>query len=426
MQWKLALNMLEEYDTYGCNSMFDIRYSKNMHYSGNFWWATSNHIKKLPKIIESYYCAPEDWICTKNDKMISIFSSNFESGQHYNLNYDAFNYVLPINFNIYAYKYCNDDLKNLDYSQLIKHYLLYGKNENRICSMPMNFDFIFYKNAYFGNIKISDKKIVKHWFEKGKLKNLKYNLNRNIIGYFHIFQKEGWKKSFDLIFSKIKESNLYENTIEIRIGIVNDLKYIEDDERLKDKKIKIIFHKSSLEYERPTLYHMKESSYIDENNTLYWYCHTKGIRHFNTEKETYIIDWINLLSYWNFTKWKYAIYFLKEFDTYGCNAILNKIHYSGNFWWATSKHIQKLPFIIPDYYTAPENWVCTINNKMFNIFSCNINPYNNNFPKEIYDLPKDFNMFRYKKLNNDLKNLSMEEIIPHYIYHGKKEGRKYK
>ena len=425
-QWKLAINMLDKYDIYGCNKLYDKRYSKNIHYSGNFWWATSKHVKKLPKIINTYYCAPEDWICTKNNKMISIFSSNFQSGQHYCLPYTKSNYLLPSNFNIFAYQICNKDLESLSYEELIKHYFTYGKKENRIYSMPYNFDFIFYKNAYHETYKLSEYKLVNHWFKIGIYKNFKFNCKSNIIGYFHICQKDGWKKSFDLIFSYIKNSGLYDATNEIRIGIVNDTGIIEDDIIIHDPKFKIIFCNNSSQYERPTLYHMRNSSFNDLGNTLYWYCHSKGLRHFNTENENKIINWIELLSYWNFTQWKLAIKMLKNYNTYGCNALSSRVHYSGNFWWAKATHIQQLPSNIEDYYTAPEDWVCKKNDKMFNIFSSNIVHYNESYDKSNYEIPDDFDIDNYRNLNKDLKNLSYEELIPHYLYHGKKEGRSYK
>lgn len=425
-QWKLAVQMLNKYDTYGCNKLYDPRYSKNTHYSGNFWWAKSSHIKHLPKVIETYYCAPEDWVCTKNDKMLCIFSSNFESGHHYGKPYASSNYILPNNFNIYAYQICNSDLKHFSFSQLIEHFLTNGKNENRIYSMPPNFDFIFYRNAYEETYNLNYKKLVKHWFSKGVHQNLINNANKNIIGYFHICQKKGWKKSFDIIFSNIKDSGLYNSTKEIRIGIVNDKGKIEDNRRLKDPKFKILFCNLSSEYERPTLYHMKKNSLIDNSNSIYWYCHSKGIKHFNTPNEKRIIDWINLLCYWNFTHWKLAIRFLNNYDTYGCNAITTKVHYSGNFWWAKASHIQQLPDKIGDYYTGPEDWVCIKNDKMFNIFSSNVVHYNSCFPKEKYEIPDDFDMDTYRNLYKDLKNLTYEDLIPHYMYHGKNEGRRYK
>ena len=36
------------------------------HFSGNFWWATSNYISKLNQCKDSYY-APEMWVLSKHD-----------------------------------------------------------------------------------------------------------------------------------------------------------------------------------------------------------------------------------------------------------------------------------------------------------------------------------------------------------------------
>ena len=51
----------------------------------------------------------------------------------------------------------------------------------------------------------------------------------------------------------------------------------------------------------------------------------------------------------------------EAYDTVGCNYfdrnIQNNKHYSGNFWWSKPSHIKRLSDYIPDYYTAPEDWV---------------------------------------------------------------------
>ena len=122
-------------------------------------------------------------------------------------------------------------------------------------------------------------------------------MNKNIIGYFHICQKPGWEKSFDIIFEEIKNSGLYNASKEIRCGIVNDEGIIAMNDRLQDLKLKIIFCKNSAEYERPTLYHMRKFSEKDPENTVYWYAHSKGISHFGTYVENNVIDWIKLLLY---------------------------------------------------------------------------------------------------------------------------------
>jgi hypothetical protein len=43
----------------------------------------------------------------------------------------------------------------------------------------------------------------------------------------------------------------------------------------------------------------------------------------------------------------------------------------------------------------------------------------------IFDMPDDFNIYNYKKLNNDLKDMNRNEILLHWLKHGNKEDRKY-
>lgn len=252
--------------------------------------------------------------------------------------------------------------------------------------------------------------------------------NKTIIGYFHVCQKEGWERSFDIIFSEIKKSGLYDRTSEIRVGIVNDLGSLIDNSRFHDSKIKIILIANSNEYERPTLLHMRVHADIDNVNTCYYYVHTKGITHWGKSNESFIVDWINFLLYFNITKWKFALSVLEFMDTYGCNAI-HKQHYSGNFWWSNSSHLKKLNVYIPDYYTAPEDYICTVNDKMFNIFSSGLQGmghYSNPYPSENYLIPDDFDLDAYYTINSDLHHLSYEDLIYHYLKWGKYEGKNYK
>ena len=203
----------------------------------------------------------------------------------------------------------------------------------------------------------------------------------NIIGYIHVCQKGEWYKSYDLLIDAIRTSKLYDNTSEIRVGIVNEYSQIIKDERFNDPKIKIIFVGDSKLYERPTLLHMKEYSCKDKPGTLYYYLHTKGIRWFGTEYEKEVLDWINSMLYWNIIKWQYAVEKLYKHSTYGCN--FNGGHYVGNFWWATQNHIKKLPDKIADYYTAPEDWILTNKDGMYCSYNCGT-IFKLPYPKDLY------------------------------------------
>ena len=190
-----------------------------------------------------------------------------------------------------------------------------------------------------------------------------------IIGYIHVCQIGKWTIPFDMIMKSVRESGLYDNCREIRIGVANDRVTIIPDERFNDPKIKIIAHGPCSTYERLTLHIMRHHAEID--NCQYWYAHTKGITHFdnNNLKSECVIDWIKLMIYWNFTEWEKASSNLFNYDTYGCEYTSNpKLHYSGNFWWANSCYIRTLPKIIGPEYCDPEFWLL---NRQKNLI-CNI------------------------------------------------------
>jgi hypothetical protein len=80
-QYKKCIELLDKYDTVGVNLTKD----PPIHYSGNFWWSTSNYIKKLDPCIMIYYNSPEFWLTEKNiGKYNSLWNSNIN---HYDEEY---------------------------------------------------------------------------------------------------------------------------------------------------------------------------------------------------------------------------------------------------------------------------------------------------------------------------------------------------
>jgi hypothetical protein len=212
-----------------------------------------------------------------------------------------------------------------------------------------------------------------------------------IIGYIHICQLGNWERSLNMIFSKIKDSGLYDAVKEIRCGVLTHNNTIVYNNILFDKKIKIIYTGYSSEYERPTLLHMRNSAETDSSDTMYFYFHTKGLRWFGTDKEENVVDWIKLLLYWNIEKWTDAIEKLHTHDTYGCNFYKNDNnypdHYSGNFFWVKNNYLKILDNYINIGYNDPEFWLCLKPGKFFNAYSSGLEGmghYNNPYPETIY------------------------------------------
>lgn len=64
---KLNLELLETYDAVGCS----LTNWPSLHFSGNFWWAKSEHVCTLPPA-GNEYLDPEMYICKIHGKYISL------------------------------------------------------------------------------------------------------------------------------------------------------------------------------------------------------------------------------------------------------------------------------------------------------------------------------------------------------------------
>ena len=81
-KYNVALNVLKEFDTYGCKydnpivPPFHYRY-----YAGNFWWSKASYIKTLPSFSDderkNRYWA-ENWLLLKSAHVFSAFNTPVE------------------------------------------------------------------------------------------------------------------------------------------------------------------------------------------------------------------------------------------------------------------------------------------------------------------------------------------------------------
>jgi len=82
-----CMKHLEEYDAVGIN----LTNRPSLHYSGNFWWSKSSHIRTLQKCTYSCYNAPEFWITSIPGKYSNLWSSGVN---HYKERYPSSLYIL--------------------------------------------------------------------------------------------------------------------------------------------------------------------------------------------------------------------------------------------------------------------------------------------------------------------------------------------
>jgi len=269
------LKALNNYSVVGVNAQyyFDCNKYKN-HFSGNFWWANSEYIKKLPllEVCEDRY-AVEHWLIGNLEK------------------YDYRNFL---------------SLHHTEYN-------LYEKSMN-----PDDYNHEIIKQNIINKTKV------------------KYSNERTIFGVYFIRCTGNYLNIINDQIQKLINSELYNNTETILCFV--SMKTKECLELLaKYDKIKIISTQENF-YEDFALTNYKK--YLPNTNKYYiYYFHTKGV----SKDEKCIHDWRKMCDYFTINKWRLNVELLNYYDCVGVN-LKNypKKHYSGNFWWSKSEHLDKL------------------------------------------------------------------------------------
>uniref|UniRef100_A0A6C0C8Q8 Uncharacterized protein n=1 Tax=viral metagenome TaxID=1070528 RepID=A0A6C0C8Q8_9ZZZZ len=153
-----------------------------------------------------------------------------------------------------------------------------------------------------------------------------------------------------------------------------------------NEKIRIINYSNNTQlFEKPTLNLMRcFSKYHQDAKILY--LHTKGITY--PSDYVQISDWRNLLIFFLVERYRTCLKLLDEYDVVGSNFSLDPHpHFSGNFWWSTSKHINTLPEIISNVRHDCEWWLFNNNPnvKKSVLYTSNVNHYTTPYPTSIYD-----------------------------------------
>ena len=209
--------------------------------------------------------------------------------------------------------------------------------------------------------------------------------------YFHVGTIGDYQKIFDEIYSQILESNLLNEVELLNIGIVGNGKLNFE----KNDKIKVHTNPNLELGEFFTLELLKNFSDSVTKNYKVLYLHTKGV---TTPNNPCIVDWRKYMTYFNVNQYEKCFDTLEESDSCGVDLVYEPtLHYSGNFWWANSSYIKKLPTIneIKFPKTPPilsirhngEFWIGMGNGKLKSLWNSNINVYERHlhkYPKENY------------------------------------------
>ncbi len=200
--------------------------------------------------------------------------------------------------------------------------------------------------------------------------------NINNVSFIHC------PKNIDTLYYFIKCFN--ESKILDKIDFVFIINYGNqlNINKFTDDKIKIINLSSDVKsQENNTLALLQIFSNFHSNANIL-YLHTKENYYDKTKQN--ILDWINMMLYFNVYKFQDCLEYLTNFDTIGCNLKkTSKPYYFGNFWWAKTNYINKL-FKIKNNIDA-EKWILEGKNvKAKEIFNSNVNHLVEEYSEELY------------------------------------------
>jgi len=211
--------------------------------------------------------------------------------------------------------------------------------------------------------------------------------------YFHIAAVGKYQEIFDEIYYQIINSKLIDNVDTVNLCVVGESNlFVKPNE-----KIKIHENPCVEEGEFFTLNLIKSfSESVDENHKIL-YVHTKGV---TTPNNPCIDDWRHYMTYFNVNQYENCLEILDEYDSCGVDLVDDPtVHYSGNFWWANSSYIKKLPTIdeIKFPKTPPilsirhncEFWIGMGNGNLKSLWNSNINVYERHLHR--------YEMLNYKK-----------------------------
>ena len=197
---------------------------------------------------------------------------------------------------------------------------------------------------------------------------------------------ESGTEKLDLILKavlKIKELEVITiNNIGLRL---DHAKYEAMDPRIS------VIHCSNnpQEFELPTLRLMHEFS-LNSPNTKVLYVHTKGISYPKDDSRYEPgLDWIIYMLHFLCEKSDHCLKLLDTHDVAGCNfSELPKPHFSGNFWWATTKYLKSLTTELLTDKISAEWWLHSsqVAPVKATLWNSEKNHFQEMYPKENYNL----------------------------------------
>jgi len=229
-----------------------------------------------------------------------------------------------------------------------------------------------------------------------------------IYGFIHTYTVNNWKGILEEQLNEIVRSGLYDKAEKIFIGVNGD-SLLSLHWLVKEyKKFEVLYQFSKPELEQSLTLSFLHMFAKGRRNTKVFYIHSKGVSHIDSKPQT---DWRKLMEYYTITRYEACLHELKRADVVGtnwhlgegwmgatskqCGGIPVTPHFSGNFWWANSEYLERLPSLFPlvNKYQC-EFWIGKNNPCAAELWRTGLHHHRKTYPKENYEGKKDVQYYR--------------------------------
>ena len=172
-----------------------------------------------------------------------------------------------------------------------------------------------------------------------------------IIGFIHVYAVNNYKQIVENQVREIFDSGLYEAVEKIWYVVIGDNEF-----RIPGDKYHLLAQSLNLDLsENFTLNMLRMEVLLSKTDFKLFYIHTKGV---TKPKSKQLEFWRLFMEYFNISCWVYCLEALDQADIAGVNRRVyakKRVHFSGNFWWANSKYIRRLPQLSKEGYGREVN-----------------------------------------------------------------------
>jgi len=169
--------------------------------------------------------------------------------------------------------------------------------------------------------------------------------SRRIVGFWHIGAVGDWSRIAAEQYARLKESGLYDASHKIVVGFIGG-RGREDELTIplrEDAKFDLFTTADVRDYEFPTLARVWRAAQEAPQPIFCFYMHTKGASLVATPHQRAADAWRRYMEHFVVENWQDCAAALNTYETCGVELQCEESHYSGNFWWATSEYLRRLP-----------------------------------------------------------------------------------